>query len=355
VRFHTQPAELLKEAFDLELDAVAKCVATQAARPFLRAVAKQLKAKAFRVEQGGVEEVVSGAAAVGGGEDDGAAAARGGEDDERAGDDDDDASSTTSSTSSSSSSPPKDDAMEAADNGDAKGAEDDDGASSVLSDDAAAKPPARKAKKASSKPASTATTAVQIAPGVMATPVATSLKSKVLRGVQLVAGKGGLSYVEVLLELPCSAPRLLLVDAALRAASREAVRSVDRISNAVVVDGSKVVTAGANMPLAWSLEGVDFSKLDCNDVGQIIDVLGVEAGRASIVRQLRAVFTPYDIDIDDRHLGLIADFMTAGGDYRPFSRAGMNASVSPLLKMTLVFRGCARPQRGGLTPHAWQV
>ena len=42
----------------------------------------------------------------------------------------------------------------------------------------------------------------------------------------------------------------------------------------------------------------------------------------------------YGIAVDARHLSLIGDFMMAQGDYRPCSRAGMETSTSPLLKMS---------------------
>ena len=53
------------------------------------------------------------------------------------------------------------------------------------------------------------------------------------------------------------------------------------------------------------------------------------------------VFGVYGIGVDPRHLSLIADFMMQQGDYRPCSRAGMETSTSPLLKMSFE---TARPQ-----------
>jgi DNA-directed RNA polymerase I subunit RPA1 len=35
-----------------------------------------------------------------------------------------------------------------------------------------------------------------------------------------------------------------------------------------------------------------------------------------------------------RHLTLIADYMTFGGGYKPFNRMGLDANVSPFLKMS---------------------
>ena len=46
------------------------------------------------------------------------------------------------------------------------------------------------------------------------------------------------------------------------------------------------------------------------------------------------MFDVYGINVDYRHLSLIADFITYNGDYRAFSRIGMEESSSPFLKMS---------------------
>lgn len=42
----------------------------------------------------------------------------------------------------------------------------------------------------------------------------------------------------------------------------------------------------------------------------------------------------YSIEVDLRHLTLIADYMTFGGGFKPFNRLGLDANVSPFLKMS---------------------
>jgi DNA-directed RNA polymerase I subunit RPA1 len=72
-----------------------------------------------------------------------------------------------------------------------------------------------------------------------------------------------------------------------------------------------------------------------NDIGAILDTYGVEAARAAIVREIIAVFGVYGINIDTRHLLLIADHMTFDGGYRALNRTGMaQTPASPLLQMT---------------------
>lgn len=61
---------------------------------------------------------------------------------------------------------------------------------------------------------------------------------------------------------------------------------------------------------------------------------GIEAGRANLVNEVKTVFGMYGIEVNPRHLSLIADFMTFNGNYRAFNRIGMEESSSPFLKMS---------------------
>lgn len=95
-----------------------------------------------------------------------------------------------------------------------------------------------------------------------------------------------------------------------------------------------------------TLEGVNFdevfkfgdkinlNKIESNDIGSIMKIYGIEACRASIVKEISNVFGHYNITVDYRHLSLIADYMTFQGSYRSFNRIGMELASSPLLKVS---------------------
>jgi len=61
---------------------------------------------------------------------------------------------------------------------------------------------------------------------------------------------------------------------------------------------------------------------------------GVEAGRGNIVKEIRTVFGMYGIEVNYRHLSLVADFITFNGEYRACNRIGMEEASSPFLKMS---------------------
>jgi len=56
---------------------------------------------------------------------------------------------------------------------------------------------------------------------------------------------------------------------------------------------------------------VDTSRLKTNDIGAVLKTYGVEAARATIVQEISSVFAAYAINVNTRHLLLIADYMVS--------------------------------------------
>lgn len=54
---------------------------------------------------------------------------------------------------------------------------------------------------------------------------------------------------------------------------------------------------------------IDENSIYSNDIYAILTSYGVEAARAAILREVSGVFDVYKIDVDSRHLELIADYM----------------------------------------------
>lgn len=94
-------------------------------------------------------------------------------------------------------------------------------------------------------------------------------------------------------------------------------------------------TAGVNFNAAWIHDDIiDVNKISCNDIHAVLHTYGVEAARATIVNEIRAVFGAYGITVDPRHLSVLADYMTHNGDYRACNRIGINTSSSPWQQMS---------------------
>ena len=97
-----------------------------------------------------------------------------------------------------------------------------------------------------------------------------------------------------------------------------------------------IVTEGVNLVAAGDFQDVIHPySVYTNSVHHMLKFYGVEAARYTIIREIHAVFKGHGITVDNRHLNLIADSMTHGGDYQAFSRHGLvQNSGSVLAKMS---------------------
>ncbi|GMI28870.1 hypothetical protein TeGR_g3546 [Tetraparma gracilis] len=134
---------------------------------------------------------------------------------------------------------------------------------------------------------------------------------------------------------------LLLTDLCEAAAAYVVVRQVKDITKANVIDGEKdgekvLQIEGSNFEEIWNLDPavVDHSKISSNDIWAIRCAFGVEAAAASIGGQITSVFGVYGIEVDPRHLSLISDYMTFGGEYKPMNRRGMQEGSSAFCQMS---------------------
>ncbi|GAX74019.1 hypothetical protein CEUSTIGMA_g1469.t1 [Chlamydomonas eustigma] len=144
------------------------------------------------------------------------------------------------------------------------------------------------------------------------------------------------------LTLPLHSPKLLMLEIVERVAASTLVRSTANIEKVYVVEAQgggdeapKVQTDGINFVGAWNnADIVDVDNIITNDVAAMLHMYGVEAARATIMKEVSAVFNAYGIGVDPRHLCLLSDFMTHQGGYRACNRMGIESSVSPFLKMS---------------------
>ncbi|KAL0236963.1 hypothetical protein PCE1_000360 [Barthelona sp. PCE] len=141
--------------------------------------------------------------------------------------------------------------------------------------------------------------------------------------------------------LPLHVPRLLAVALCEEAAMSIAVSQVPGITNSYIFnkpEGLFVQTEGINLEAAFQI-GIntglfELSDVDSNDVDYIRRVFGIEACRNAIIKEVSSIFSAYGITVDYRHLSLLADYITVGGDYRAFNRIGIGNTQSPMTKAT---------------------
>lgn len=83
-------------------------------------------------------------------------------------------------------------------------------------------------------------------------------------------------------------------------------------------------TEGSRLLQTLSLPEVDHRKTNCNDIVEVLEVLGIEGARSALLQELRKVFSPYDIYIQYRHVSSLVDVMTHRGFLMSITRHGIN-------------------------------
>jgi DNA-directed RNA polymerase subunit A" len=90
-------------------------------------------------------------------------------------------------------------------------------------------------------------------------------------------------------------------------------------------------TDGSNLSEVLKIKGIDPNRVYTNNVSEIAEVLGIEAARAAIIKEAFQVLDQQGLDVDMRHVILIADLMTSTGRIRQIGRHGVSGEKSSVL------------------------
>jgi len=92
-----------------------------------------------------------------------------------------------------------------------------------------------------------------------------------------------------------------------------------------------IICVGNNLKDVMNVEGVDFKKTVTNDVFMTQTILGVEAARQAIMNEAIEVIENQGLDIDIRHIMLLADVMTSVGSIKGITRSGITGEKESVL------------------------
>ena len=104
------------------------------------------------------------------------------------------------------------------------------------------------------------------------------------------------------------------------------VRGVRGVSQVLPVRKNSeyvILTFGSNLKKVLQLPFVDETRTTTNDVFEIEETLGVEAARQSIIGEVFKVIETQGLNVDIRHLMLVADVMCADGKVKGITRYGV--------------------------------
>ena len=139
--------------------------------------------------------------------------------------------------------------------------------------------------------------------------------------------------MKTLAENPPSYTELLQLEDKIRDMRLKGVPNIDR-ANVQLDDKTGeyyLSTIGSNLARISDMEGIDRSRTYTNNIIEIYEYLGIEASRQAIVNELQATLDGARLEVDVRHLLMVADVMTSEGEVRAIGRHGVSGTKHSIL------------------------
>lgn len=92
-----------------------------------------------------------------------------------------------------------------------------------------------------------------------------------------------------------------------------------------------LVAEGSNLSEVLKVPGVDPRRVYTNNIAEIEAILGIEAARQAIIKEITEVLRDQGLDVDIRHIMLLADQMTWTGRVRQVGRMGISGEKPSVL------------------------
>ncbi|HYA61488.1 MAG TPA: DNA-directed RNA polymerase subunit A'' [Candidatus Acidoferrum sp.] len=112
------------------------------------------------------------------------------------------------------------------------------------------------------------------------------------------------------------------------------IKGIDGIKRVVVrKEGDEYVlyTEGSSLKKVLQLEGIDHTRTKTNNTNEMADVFGIEAARNSIIEEAMNTLREQGLNVDVRHIMLVADMMTIDGDVKQIGRHGIAGEKTSVL------------------------
>jgi len=116
--------------------------------------------------------------------------------------------------------------------------------------------------------------------------------------------------------------------------SKHHIKGIPNISRVLVSEEKEewvIRTDGSNLPKVLEVRGVDPTRTFTNHIHEISKTLGIEAARNVVINEAMGVLEEQGLDVDIRHVMLVADIMTTTGDVRQIGRHGISGEKASVL------------------------
>jgi len=126
-------------------------------------------------------------------------------------------------------------------------------------------------------------------------------------------------------------PELRRLAAKVRTLPLHGVKGINRVVVKMEGDEYVVYTEGSNFSEILTMPEVDRTRTVTNNIHEIEAVLGVEAARNAIINEAIKTLEEQGLDVDVRHIMLVADMMTALGAMKQVGRHGVSGEKASVL------------------------
>ena len=113
------------------------------------------------------------------------------------------------------------------------------------------------------------------------------------------------------------------------------IKGIDGIKRVIIRkepdEGYVIYSEGSNLKEVLEIEGVDPYKTSTNDIHAVARELGIEAARNMIIQEAHNTLSEQGLNVDLRHIMIVADVMTADGTVKAIGRHGVSGEKSSVL------------------------
>ena len=112
------------------------------------------------------------------------------------------------------------------------------------------------------------------------------------------------------------------------------IRGIPEIKRVLTLqeEGEWIIrTDGSNLEEVIKIDGVDAMRTTTNNIHEIAEIFGIEAARNALIKEAHNVLEEQGLDVDIRHVMLVADIMTKMGEVQQIGRHGISGEKSSVL------------------------
>ncbi|MFO7990898.1 MAG: DNA-directed RNA polymerase subunit A'' [Thermoplasmata archaeon] len=146
--------------------------------------------------------------------------------------------------------------------------------------------------------------------------------------------KGNIEAKDETITIKIEEDKFALLHNTLEEAKNMKIKGLKGVIRAIIRDtGDEFViyTEGSNLSEVLKVEGVNIRNSFSNSPVEMHRVLGVEAARNSIIKEAKDTLVEQGLEVDIRHIMLVADMMTNEGDIKAIGRHGISGKKTSVL------------------------